>query len=676
MAVESRGLPTLDPREGLPSAAWQHRLERQNDPISDAGTPVFAFDQLVRELDKVHRLRLSGDDADALAQLGALERIYPSSGLLWQERALCLRSCGKSNAAEAAFRRALELNDALPESWRGLIDLAPTATGTADIRRAAAALAKLRSLPPELLEGSSRLSEGDLEGAETLIRSYLRQHGPHVDGMRLLAQANADRRNYDDAELLLEAILDRKPDYHEVRLELGMVFAQRRRFYPALLQAQSLLQLDPNDRKARMLYANACEGLGKYEEALRVYRALSAEAADDPDLEFAIAFALRNAGQAAEAIAGFRAAMRLEHCAGSAFAALADMKTFHFADEDVVVMRRIAADSAAAPQHSPVCFALGKALEDRGQYEESFRYYERGNALRRASSRYNPAMTERNIALRESLFTTEFFARRRGSGCPCPDPIFIVGMPRAGSTLLEQILASHSQVDGTLELPEIPRLVKQFRPRTADDAVRYATVIANLSAQELRRLGEIYLEETLPYRQGAPFFIDKMPGNFQEVGFIHLILPNARIIDARRNAMACCFSNFKQLFGNGQEFSYDLRDVGNYYRSYVRMMNHWDKVLAGKVLRVWHESTVNDCEGTVRRILDYLGLAFEQSCLNFYNTRRSVRTVSSEQVRRPIYRDGLEQWRHYEPWLGPLKEALGPLGADHGPAPSADVATG
>jgi tetratricopeptide (TPR) repeat protein len=633
------------------------------------------FDQLVRELHKVRRLRLAGDDAEALRQLDALERIYPSSGLLWQERAFCLRSSGKSNATETAFRRAVELNDALPESWRGLLELALAAARKAEVRRAGAALAKLESLPPELLEGSSRLSEGDLNGAEALIRSYLRHHGAHLEGMRLLAQANADRRNYDDAELLLEAILDRKPDYHEARFELGMVFAQRRRFYPALLQAQSLLKLDPNGRKARMLYANACEGLGKYEEALRVYRALAAQAPDDPELEFAIAFALRNAGRAEEAVAGFRAAMRLEQCAASAFAALADMKTFRFADEDLAQMRRIAADSAAAPQHGPICFALGKALEDRGQYEESFCHYERGNALRRAGSRYNPAMTEHSVALREALFTPEFLARRRGVGCSRPDPIFIVGMPRAGSTLLEQILASHSQVDGTLELPEIPRLVKQFRPRTAGDPDRYGTIIANLSAEELRRLGEIYLEETLPYRQGAPFFIDKMPGNFQEVGFIHLILPNARIIDARRNAMACCFSNFKQLFGNGQEFSYDLRHVGDYYRSYVRMMNHWDRVLPGKVLRVWHESTVNDFEGTVRRLLDYLGLAFEQTCLNFYNTRRSVRTVSSEQVRRPIYRDGLEQWRHYEAWLGPLKETLGPLVADHGPAPAAGVAT-
>ncbi|HVS75966.1 MAG TPA: sulfotransferase, partial [Steroidobacteraceae bacterium] len=489
----------------------------------------------------------------------------------------------------------------------------------------------------------------------------LRRHGPHLDGMRLLAQACVDRKSYDDAELLLEAVLDRSPDYHEARYELGVVFMQRRRFYPALLQAERLLRLRPTDRKTRMLYANACEGLGRFDDAMRVYRELLAESPDDPDVEFPIAFGLRNQGKADEAIAGFRRAMRLPGCVGSAFAALADMKTCRFSDEDIAVMRRIVADPNAASQHLPVCFALGKAFEDRRQFEESFRYYEMGNALRRAESRHNFAAMERNVALREALFTPEFFAARRGMGCPRPDPIFIVGMPRAGSTLLEQILASHSQVDGTLELPEIPRLVKQFRPRRPDEPDRYAKVLADLTPQELRRLGEIYLEETRVYRQDAPFFVDKMPGNFEEVGFIHLILPNARIIDARRDAMACCFSNFKQLFGNGQEFSYDLRSVGHYYRNYVRLMDHWDRVLPGKVLRVWHADTVNELEGTVRRILDYCGLPFEQSCLEFYKTQRSVRTVSSEQVRRPINREGLEQWRNYEPWLGPLKEELGPL---------------
>ena len=631
---------------------------------------VNVFDALLAELAPVRELRRRGDYARALARLEELEQTYPASGLLWQERALCLRASGDKAGTEEAFRRAVALNDALPESWRALVGLSRGAGRHSEVERAATALGKLENLPPELLEGSSRLSEGDLDGAERLIRGYLGRQGPHLDGMRLLAQICTDRKSYDDAELLLEAILDRNPDYHDARYELGLVFILRRRFYPALLQAQRLLPLNPASRTTRRLYADACDGLGRFDEALRVYRELLAETPGDPELEFKVAFGLRNQGKAQEAIAGLRRAMRLEDNAGSAYAALADMKTYRFSDEDIAAMRRIEEDPQSPSQHMPVCFALGKALEDRKEYEESFRYYARGNTLRRAGARYNREARERNVGMREALFTPQFLAARRGMGCPRPDPIFIVGMPRAGSTLLEQILASHSRVDGTLELPEIPRLIKQFRSRSAEEWDRYATVLAELSPQELRRLGEIYLEETQVYRQRAPFFIDKMPANFQEVGFIHLILPNAKIIDARRDAMACCFSNFKQLFGNGQEFSYDLSDVGHYYRGYVRLMEHWDRVLPGKVLRVWHADTVNDLEGTVRRVLDYCGLPFEPSCLEFYKTERSVRTVSSEQVRRPINRDGLELWRHYEPWLGPLKEALGPL-AEPGGAPTA-----
>ncbi|HXS19699.1 MAG TPA: sulfotransferase [Steroidobacteraceae bacterium] len=627
-----------------------------------------AFEQLQEALSRIRAKRLAADPEGAITLLAALEQEHSGSGLLWQERAFCLRARGENEEAAAALRRAVELNDALPESWRALMSWAGAAGDGAELARATSALAKLERLPPELLEGSSRLSEGDLDGAEELIRDYLRRHGPHLDGMRLLAQASADRKSYDDAELLLEAVLDRNPDYHEARYELGKVFVQRRRFYPALLQAQKLLPLNPSDRKTRKLYASACDGLGRFDEGLRVYRELLAESPDDQESEFSIAFSLRNQGRSEEAIAGFRRLMRLPGSVGSAYAALADMKTHRFSDEDIAVMRRIEADPDLAPQHLPVCFALGKAMEDRRQYEESFRFYERGNALRRAETSYNAEALERTVGIRETLFTREFVAARRHMGCPRPDPIFIVGMPRAGSTLLEQILASHSQVDGTLELPEIPRLVKQFRPRRPEEPDRYAAVLADLSPRELRQLGEIYLEETRVYRQSAPFFVDKMPANFQEVGFIQLILPNAKIIDARRDAMACCFSNFKQLFGNGQEFSYGLRDVGHYYRNYVRLMDHWDRVLPGKVLRVRHADTVMDFEATVRRILDYCGLPFEQSCLEFYKTQRSVRTVSSEQVRRPINREGLELWRNYDPWLAPLKEALGPLAeADAGP---------
>jgi len=616
------------------------------------------FDRLQQGLAEVGRLRLSGDYAAALARLDELEPTYPGSGLLWQERALTLHARGDAAGAEHAFRRAAELNDALPGAWSRIIGFSRATGDKSALERATAALARLESLPIELLEGASRLSEGDVEGAEKVIREHLRAHGPHPEGMRLLARVCVGRKNHDDAELLLEAVLERRPDHHEARYELGKVFVLRQRYYPALLQAQQLLALNPVDRRVRRLFAEACDGLGRFGEALRIYRELLEEMPDDPQLELAMAFALRNQGSAEEAVAGFRHVTRRAGYAGSAYAALADMKTYRFSDAEITVMRGIEADAGSVSQQLSVNFALGKALEDRGQYDESFRHYARGNALRRAGLSYDPEASERHFALREALFTPEFLAARRGMGCPSPDPIFIVGMPRAGSTLLEQILASHSQIDGTLELPEIPRLVKQFRARHSHETDRYATVLADLSPQELRRLGEIYLEETRVYRRSAPFFIDKMPSNFQEVGFIHLILPNAKIIDARRDAMACCFSNFKQLFSNGQEFSYDLRELGRYYRSYVRLMDHWDRVLPGKVLRVWHEATVTELEATVRRVLAHCRLTFEPSCLEFYKTQRSIRTVSSEQVRRPPNREGLQSWRNYERWLGPLREAL------------------
>jgi tetratricopeptide (TPR) repeat protein len=623
--------------------------------------PTLDFDRLQRALARVRELRLAERTEDALEQLQHLEREYPKSGSLWQERGLALRARAQESAALAAFRRAVELNDTLSESWQAVLGAARAAGRRAEAEHAAAALAKLKRLPAQLREGSSRLSEGDLDGAESAIRAYLTQHGPHLEGMRLLAQICIDRAVYDDAELLLEAVLERDPQYHDARHELTVVMIQRHRYWPAQLHAKHLLGIHPGGRAIRLLYAKTCDGLGQFDEALRIYRELLNETPGDAELEFAIANVLRNQGRSAEAIAGFQNILRMADAAAGAYAALANMKTYRFSDAEILAMRALES-SAAMPAHRyPVCFALGKALEDRQQFEESFQYYARGNSLKRAELSYSAQATERNLLLREEVMTAQFLAQRSGAGCLSADPIFIVGLPRSGSTLIEQILASHSQVDGTLELPEIPRLIKQFRARRPEEPPRYPAILGELSPQELYRLGEIYLEETRVYRQRAPFFIDKLPANFQEVGFIHLILPNAKIIDARRDAMACCFSNYQQLYASGQDFSYDLSEMGRYYRGYVRLMEHWDRVLPGKVLHVRHADLVHDFEATVRRILAHCDLPFEPACLEFYKTERSVRTVSSEQVRQPINRAGIDRWRHYEPWLGALKEALGPL---------------
>ena len=319
-----------------------------------------------------------------------------------------------------------------------------------------------------------------------------------------------------------------------------------------------------------------------------------------------------------------------------------------------------AAESIPPVDRYHLCFALGKALEDLGEFEESFRYYERGNALKRAQSHHRPESVERNTRLQKTVCTADFLAARRGAGCDSPDPIFIVGLPRSGSTLLEQILASHSKVEGTMELADIPRLVLELQGREPNsEDPRYPKVLQDLKPEDFVRLGRKYISDTQVYRTGKPCFIDKMPNNFRHLGLIHLMLPNAKIIDARRNAMACCFSNFKQLFAAGQEFTYGLEDIGRYYRTYLELMAHWDSVLPGKILRVEHEDVVDHLEANVRRILDFCGLDFEPQCVEFHKTERSIRTASSEQVRRPIFKEGIDQWRNFEPWLGPLKAALG-----------------
>ncbi|HEX5206505.1 MAG TPA: sulfotransferase [Steroidobacteraceae bacterium] len=620
-------------------------------------------DPLQIGLARVRELRNRGALDAATALLGELSSDFPSSGLLWQERALCLQLQGDA-AAGAAFRRAVELNDTLVESWLALVELFRVAGQEAEAQHASACIAKLRSLPSALLQASSLLNEGRVDEAEAQVRDYFHRHGPHLDALRLLAQVRIKRDVLDDAELLLEEVLEKSPEYHDARSELAGVLMQRRRYLPALMHARQLLQIDPRNRLWRGLYADAVNGLGEYDEALRAYRDLQADMPDDANMRITIGHALRNQGDSAAAIAEFQAATVAPDTAAEAFLSLANVKSYRFGDEELMRMRRLEAEAAAPRRLTDryqLCFALGKALEERREYEESFRYYARGNALKRSELVYKSDVTERNLRLQASVCTAEFLAAREGLGCPRPDPIFIVGLPRSGSTLIEQILSSHSKVEGTLELPEIPRLVQQFRTRKAGEPPRYPGVLAELSPEELRRMGEIYLEETGVYRQRAPFFIDKMPGNFHDIGFIHLILPNAKIIEARREAMACCFGNFKQLFANGQKFTYDLTEMGHYYRGYIELMEHWHRALPGKILRVQHSDVVQDLEGSVRRILEFCGLEFEPACLEYYKTDRVVRTLSADQVRRPIYREGLDQWRHYEPWLGPLKAALGPL---------------
>ncbi|MFL6592146.1 MAG: sulfotransferase family protein, partial [Luteimonas sp.] len=343
---------------------------------------------------------------------------------------------------------------------------------------------------------------------------------------------------------------------------------------------------------------------------------------------------------------------------------LANLKTVRFDEADLAAMRaQLARTDLAVEDRFHFEFALGKALEDAGDYAASFAHYAAGNAQRRGIVHYSADETASRVDRTCRVFTREFFTARAGAGCASPDPIFIVGLPRSGSTLLEQILSSHSAVEGTMELPELISLTRDLRKRThAPESTPYHDVLAALDHAELRALGERYLDRTrVQRRSDAPFFIDKMPNNFAHVGLIHLMLPNARIIDARRHPLACCLSGFKQHFARGQHFTYGLEDIGRYYHDYVRLMAHFDAVLPGRVHRVVYEEMVEDTESQVRRLLAYCGLPFEDGCLRFFENTRAVRTASSEQVRRPIYKEGVDHWRHYEPWLEPLKSALGPV---------------
>ena len=607
--------------------------------------------------------RYLGRIADALRTLARFQQIHPDYGRLYQEIGHCYRAVGETDAAIEAYEQAVARNHTLSASWSALRDLYRARGRGVDADQAVAHVATLGKLPPPVVHATNLFLEGELYAAEQLVRHFLQTHGDHIEAMRLLAQIGVKLEVLDDAEFLLESVLVFAPDYRAARYEYASVLGQRHKYLQAIEEINKLLRLEPHNRAYRTLYANACVGLGRHDDGLQVYRELVADAPQAADLHLSIAHALKTLGRQPEAIDSYRKAAAVRPSFGDAYWSLANLKTYRFTDEELARMHVHEADAATSlVDRYHLCFALGKALEDRGEYAESFRYYERGNAFKKSESRYKAELIERNTRLQKEVCTREFFAARQGWGCDRPDPIFIVGLPRAGSTLLEQILASHSRVEGTMELAEIPRLVGELQGRAPDEAKpRYPAVLAELSAEKVRAFGEKYLAETQMFRSGKPLFIDKMPNNFRHIGLIHLILPNAKIIDARREPMACCFSNFKQLFAAGQEFTYSIEDIARYYRTYVELMAHWDAVLPGKVLRVQHEDVVEDLEGNVRRLLEFCGLPFEPACIEFYKTERSVRTASSEQVRQPIYREGIDQWRKFEPWLGPLREALGPL---------------
>ena len=603
---------------------------------------------------------------EALATLERLEQQHPRYSRLYQERGHCYVALRNAPRAIEAFLRGVSINPALPATWRLLQGLYQMTGDEENASIAGQHVSTLSRLPPEVVQATSLFSDGDITPAENIVRAFLLRHGDHIEAMRLLARIGLERDVLDDAEVLLEAVLKLAPEYRAARADYARTLLRRQKYLLARRELESLLRHDCANREYLKDYAAACVGLGDYEPIIRLYRELLAEspqrAPETADLHLWLAHSLKTVGDQQEAIREYRAALAVRPEFGDAWWSLANLKTYRFSIDEIEQMR--AAESAAATPPEDryhLCFALGKALEDSAQFSESWAYYARGNSLKHAETRYLPEITETNTRLQAEVCTESFFAKRRGWGVADPDPIFIVGLPRSGSTLIEQILASHSQVEGTQELADIQRIVLELRGRATDlEKPRFPGILTELTEEDFRRLGVRYMTDTRSYRKsGRPFFIDKMPNNFRYLGLIHLMLPNARIVDARREPMACCFGNLKQLFSSGQEFSYSIDDIARYYRTYLELMRHWGAVLPGRILKVQHEDVVEDLEGSVRRILDFCGLPFEPACLEFHKTARSVRTASSEQVRQPIFREGLEQWRNYEPWLGPLEQALG-----------------
>jgi tetratricopeptide (TPR) repeat protein len=590
-------------------------------------------------------MEASGTVAEALRQGALLMREDPRLAALQAREILGVspRNADAYRLLGAALRRTGEAE----EAERAELDAIAASVGD-----------------PALMRAAEALLDNDLPTAERMLRPRLSEKPTDVAAIRMMAELAGRLGRYPDAEKLLRRALELAPAFAPARANLATVLYKQNR--PA--EAIAELDLLPNDDESaagqQNLKAAALGRIGSYEEAIDIYEQVLAKMPRQPKVWMSYGHALKTVGRQQDGIAAYRRGLELAPTLGELWWSLANLKTVTFGDEDVAAMAEALTREGLGPEDRlHLHFALGRACEERKDYAQSVGHYAEGNRIRAAMIRYDVAEVESFVARSKALFTPAFLAARAGGGCEAPDPIFILGMPRAGSTLIEQILASHPQVEGTMELPDIPALARRLGGgKPGSDDAFYPECLADLDPAALRALGEEYLERTRIQRKtDRPFFIDKMPNNWAHAGLIRLILPKAKIVDARRHPLDCCFSNFKQHYARGQGFSYALDHMGRYYAAYVDLMAHMNAVLPDPPLLVVHERLIDDPEGEIRRLLDHLGLPFDPACLRFHENERAVRTASSEQVRRPINRAGLDQWRPYEPWLDPLKQALGPV---------------
>ncbi len=618
---------------------------------------------------------LARDPTLAAEQAREILNVVPGHALALRLLGAALAGQGDSAGAIAALREATASAPREAEGFRLLAEQLSLAGDTAAADAAIAAMLKAAAASPQLIAAALALADNRLAVAEAGLRARLQAHPGDVAALRMLAEVAGRLGRYADAERLLVHALELAPAFTAARTNLAQVLHRLGKPGEALAELDRLAVHDPRNPTQRTLRAAVLARTGDTQASLELYAAVLAEFPQQPKAWLSCGHALKAVGRMADSIAAYRTALTQLPSLGEAWWSLANLKTLRFSADDIAAMQAaLAAPGLATEDRYHLDFALGKAFEDAGNYTASFDHYAHGNALRRTELRYDADEVSAHVERSRALFTRDFFAARAGSGDPARDPIFIVGLPRAGSTLLEQILSSHSQVEGTSELSDILSLASRLGGKSGRGArSAYPEALASLDPVALAALGAEYLDRTRIQRHSAkPYFIDKMPNNFQHIGLIHLILPNAKIIDARRHPLGCGFSGFKQHFARGQGFTYSLDDIGRYYRDYVALLAHYDTMLPDRIHRVFYEAMVADPEAEIRALLAYCGLPFEAACLSFHSNDRAVRTPSSEQVRLPIYSGAVEHWQHYANYLAPLRTALGPV-LDSYPAVPLDV---
>lgn len=607
---------------------------------------------------------LAGARDDTLERLETAARERPDLPLVHFQLGLGLGQAGLGERAIAPLRRAVELDPDLADAWLALCWHLTATGGLEEARLAFAEHLRSSADDPQLRRAAAVLCRDRVPEAEFLINEHLKRHPADDAALRLLAEAAMWRHHDVEATRLLTQYLERAPRVAPALYSRALAQYRSGQAVSAQKDVEAALAVEPRNPAYRVLLAAVVTKTSEVERAIGLYEELIAEYPNQPKLWLTYGHVLKAAARQADSVSAYRRTIELSAGLGEAWWSLANLKTIRFTAADIETMQRqLERGDLGDEDRLHFEFALGKALEDQHRYQESFHHYSQGNRLRLLHGRYDAADSAEHLRRSKVTFTREFFAARKGVGCPARGPIFILGLPRSGSTLLEQIFASHSQVEGTMELNDVTEIARSIADRRTDaHDYDYLPILHELPDDEWSKLGQRYLETTRVHRKlGRPFFTDKMPNNNAHVGLIHLILPNASIIDARRHPLASCFSNFKQHYAMGQLFTYGLENIGRYYRDYVELMAHFDAVLPGRIHRVFYERMVADTETEVRRMLDYCGLPFEEDCLRFWETERIIRTASSEQVRKPIYSEGVDHWRHYEQWLGPLKQALGPV---------------